>query len=81
MHFGAYSDRWRYLAELRWDALWMQFTRPLEPEAKEPRPELPLGPDMPSEPGPEPDLCWQSVKVKLADGKARTIEHMMCTTF
>ena len=24
MHFGAYPDSWRYLAELNWDALWMQ---------------------------------------------------------
>jgi EcoEI R protein C-terminal/Type I restriction modification DNA specificity domain len=34
-----------------------------------------VGPE--PEPGPRP----QRIKVKLADGKARTIQHMMCTTF
>ena len=33
-------------------------------------------------PGPEPgSTASQKIKVKLADGKARTIQHMMCTTF
>ncbi len=54
---------------------------PLEPEPIEPRPDLPPGPDLPPEPGPEPDPRRQKVKVKLADGKARAIQHMMCTTF
>jgi type I restriction enzyme, R subunit len=34
-------------------------------------------PGPPYEPGPRP----RKIKVKLADGKARTIQHMMCTTF
>jgi len=31
--------------------------------------------------GQRPCVCRQRVKVKLADGKARTIQHMMMTTF
>jgi len=50
-----------------------------EPEAPSvPQPELPAPPKEPSEPRqPRP----AKIKVKLADGKARTIQHMMCTTF
>jgi type I restriction enzyme R subunit len=58
---------------------------PLEPEPKEPRPaprpgapEPPPGPD--PDPG-EPPPPRTRVKVKLADGKARNIQHMLCTTF
>jgi type I restriction enzyme, R subunit len=54
---------------------------PLEPEPKEPRPVPPPGAPLPPTPGPEPVPPRQKVKVKLADGKARTIQHMMCTTF
>ena len=54
---------------------------PLEPEPEAPRPEpppaSPVSPGPPSEPGPR----RQKIKVKLADGKARTIRHMMSTTF
>jgi type I restriction enzyme, R subunit len=53
---------------------------PLEPEPKERRPVPPPGAPLPT-PGPEPVPPRQKVKVKLADGKARTIQHMMCTTF
>lgn len=31
--------------------------------------------------GQRPCICQKKVKVKLADGKARTIQHMMCTSF
>jgi type I restriction enzyme R subunit len=54
----------------------------LEPE--EPRPEKPQPPPLPPEPSdgdPEPGPRLQKIKVKLADGKARTIQHMMCTSF
>jgi type I restriction enzyme R subunit len=37
-------------------------------------------PESPAQ-GPEPGPRRQKIKVELADGKARTIEHMMCTTF
>jgi type I restriction enzyme R subunit len=53
---------------------------PLEPEPRDPRPAPPVlsePPGPPYEPGPRP----RKIKVKLADGKARTIQHMMCTTF
>jgi type I restriction enzyme, R subunit len=55
---------------------------PLEPEPKEPRQPKPVtqspeSPEQDSEPGEK----RKTVKVKLADGKARTIQHMMCTTF
>jgi type I restriction enzyme, R subunit len=55
---------------------------PIEPEPKAPRPEpAPPRSPAPPGPGPEPGPRRQRVKVKLADGKARTIQHMMCTTF
>ena len=45
-----------------------------EPAPRQPRPE-PEGPE------PEPGPRRQKLKVKLADGKARTIQHMMVTSF
>jgi len=56
---------------------------PLEPEPKEPKKPSPVPPSPPEppEPGPEPGPRRQKAKVKLADGKARNIQHMMCTTF
>jgi type I restriction enzyme R subunit len=53
---------------------------PIEPEPKEPR-QLTPRPPKPSGPEPEPGPRRQKIKVKLGDGKARTIQHMMCTTF
>jgi type I restriction enzyme R subunit len=51
---------------------------PIEPEHEDPKPH----PDPPPPgPPPEPPARKQKIKVKLADGKARTIQHMMCTTF
>ena len=65
-----------HFSDPEWDG------EPIEPEPKAPRPEpaLPGTPEPPG-PGPEPGPRRQKVKVKLADGKARTIQHMMCTTF
>jgi type I restriction enzyme R subunit len=55
---------------------------PLEPEPKVTRPDPPQpGPPVPAGPGPEPMPRRQKIKVKLADGKARTIQHMMVTSF
>jgi type I restriction enzyme, R subunit len=56
---------------------------PVEPEPREPRGPRPDEPEPtePVEPGADPKPRRQRVKVKLADGKARTIQHMMCTTF
>jgi type I restriction enzyme, R subunit len=55
---------------------------PVEPEPKEPGP-TPHPPKPPEVPGPEPEPVprRQRIKVTLADGKDRTIQHMMCTTF
>ncbi|MGD1097523.1 MAG: DEAD/DEAH box helicase family protein [Bryobacteraceae bacterium] len=56
---------------------------PVEPELQEPRQPTPHPAEPPEAPGPEPEPVppRQKIKVKLADGKARTIQHMMCTTF
>lgn len=56
-----------------------------DPLGPEPRPKPPVGPGPPPEPpvgpGPEPDPPKKKVKVKLADGKERTIQHMSETIF
>src|SRR5216683_285617 len=54
---------------------------PIEPEPREESPVPPPGPPVPPGPGPEPVPPRQKVKIKLADGKARTIQHMMSTSF
>jgi type I restriction enzyme R subunit len=64
-----------HFSDPEWDG------EPLEPEPKpEPNPR-PAPPPEPPEPGPEPGPRRQRIKVKLADGKARTIQHMMITSF
>jgi type I restriction enzyme, R subunit len=63
-----------HFSDPEWDG------EPIEPEQKpEPRPRQPR-PELPG-PGPEPGPLRQRIKVKLADGKARTIQHMMVTSF
>lgn len=65
-----------HFSDPEWDG------EPIEPEAKEQRYEAP--PPSPSIPWSESTAEYvkrQKIKVKLADGKARTIQHMMCTTF
>jgi len=52
---------------------------PLEPEPVGPRP--PRGPREPKEVTPEPPEPKRRIKVKLADGKERAIQHMMVTSF
>jgi len=52
---------------------------PLEPEPTAPHPPWPDKPGV-REPKPEYPVR-RKAKVKLADGKARTIQHMMCTSF
>ena len=65
-----------HFSDPEWDG------EPIEPEPKllPPKP-TPAGPSVPPGPGPEPGPRRQKIKVKLADGKARTIQHMMATTF
>ena len=69
-----------HFSDPEWDG------EPVEPEPAEPKPPKPYPPDETagnpkmsdgSESKPRP----AKIKVKLADGKARTIQHMMCTTF
>ena len=67
-----------HFSDPEWDG------EPIEPEPKEPKPvPLPIDPPEPPKPGPDPEPSPrpQKIKVKLADGKARTIQHMMVTTF
>ncbi len=64
-----------HFSDPEWDG------EPIEPEPRDSRPDTP--PAEPTEPPPisDPPTRRQKVKVKLADGKARSIQHMMCTTF
>ncbi len=65
-----------HFSDPEWDG------EPIEPEPSRPRPEAPPpGPAESEDPGPEPGPRPKKLKVRLADGKARTIQHMMCTTF
>ncbi len=69
-----------HFSDPEWDG------EPVEPEPSEPKAPKPYPPD---EPAPNPQMADGTeakprparIKVKLADGKARTIQHMMCTTF
>ena len=63
-----------HFSDPEWDG------EPLAPEPVGPGPGAPT-PPAPPEPGPEPGPRRQKIRVKLADGKARAIQHMMCTTF
>ncbi len=65
-----------HFSDPEWDG------EPLEPEPKVPRPDpLQISPPVPPGPEPKPGPRRQKIKVKLADGKARTIQHMMVTSF
>jgi type I restriction enzyme R subunit len=52
-----------------------------EPEAPEPAIPGGAGPKSPSEPKESGEERPTKIRIKLADGKARTIQHMMSTTF
>src|SRR5205807_9056895 len=55
---------------------------PIAPEPAEPRePRAPRPPRAPTEPDPVPPPPRPRIKVTLADGQARAIQHMMVTTF
>ena len=65
-----------HFSDPEWDG------EPMEPEPKpEPKPRRDRCRPDPTGPGPEPGPRRQRIKVKLADGKARTIQHMMVTSF
>jgi type I restriction enzyme R subunit len=61
-----------HFSDPEWDG------EPIEPEPKQPRPPVPPKPPGPT---PEPPPRQKKIKVILADGKARSIQHMMATTF
>ena len=63
-----------HFSDPEWDG------EPIEPEPKEPKEAKPPRPEI-NGPIPEPPPRKEKIKVKLADGKARAIQHMMCTTF
>ena len=65
-----------HFSDPEWDG------EPIEPEPKQARPKPPPLPESPDvrDPPAEYDKR-QKIKVKLADGKARTIQHMMMTRF
>jgi type I restriction enzyme R subunit len=64
-----------HFSDPEWDG------EPIEPEPKEPRtPKLPHQPSEVKEP-PEEYTKAKKIKIKLADGKERTIQHMMATSF
>jgi type I restriction enzyme, R subunit len=62
-----------HFSDPEWDG------EPIEPEPKQPP--RPMIPDAETEPITEVVARPQKIKVKLADGKARTIQHMMVTSF
>ncbi|MBS4021142.1 MAG: DEAD/DEAH box helicase family protein [Dethiobacter sp.] len=72
-----YVNAYHHFADPEWDG------EPVEPEPKEPR--EPREPRMPGEigegPGPEYPEPKTKLKIKLADGKERTIQHMISTSF
>ena len=69
-----FVDAYHHFADPEWDG------EPIEPE---PKPEPPDGPVPPTHPEPPepPDQPKKKIKVKLADGKAREIQHMISTSF
>jgi type I restriction enzyme R subunit len=64
-----------HFSDPEWDG------EPLEPEPKEARPDPVSSQPVPPRPEPELGSRRKKIKVKLADGKARTIQHMMVTSF
>jgi len=65
---------YQHFSDPEWDG------EPLEPEPHEPSPPRPPRPPDDDEPVENPPSRTR-VKVKLADGKERTIQHMMMTSF
>jgi type I restriction enzyme, R subunit len=65
-----------HFSDPEWDG------EPMEPEPKEPELVSPsIGLSEPSVPGFGPSPRPQKIRVELADGKVRTIQHMMSTSF
>ena len=68
---------YHHFSDPEWDG------EPLEPTEPKPQPEPPDGPKPPVDPPPPPPggETPRMVKVTLADGKARQIQHMIQTSF
>jgi len=64
-----------HFSDSEWDG------EPIDPEPKSESQSDPLIPAVPPGPPPEPGPRRQKIKVKLADGKERAIQHMTMTTF
>jgi type I restriction enzyme R subunit len=67
----------QHFSDPEWDG---ESVEPEPRELREPGSPPPTPPELPG-PHREPDPRRQKVKVRLADGKSRTIGHMMCTSF
>lgn len=65
-----------HFADPEWDG-------PPQPPPGPPKPSVPPGPEPPEPPGPspEPPPKREKATVKLSDGKVRSFQHMMVTTF
>lgn len=67
---------YRHFNDPEWDG------EPIEPDEPKAKPApRPPGADEPPAPPYEPPPRPKKIKIKLADGKARTIQHMMATSF
>jgi type I restriction enzyme R subunit len=66
-----FVDAYHHFADPEWDG---------EPIAPEPKPERPERPENPNPPEP-PQPPKQKLKIKLADGKEREIQHTVTTSF
>jgi type I restriction enzyme R subunit len=75
-HFTIYDfvKAYQHFSDPEWDG------EPVEPEAPTPRPP-PSDPDPNDAPPREPSPRPERVRIKLADGKERTIQHMSSTSF
>jgi type I restriction enzyme R subunit len=65
----------QHFSDPEWDG------EPIEPEPSEPRKDPETDPDPREKPEPVPRPRPKKIKVKLADGKVRSIQYMMVTTF
>jgi len=76
-YFTVYDfvDAYHHFADPEWDG------EPIEPETKSGPPEVPIPPTSPEPPGTPPDQPKIKIKIKLADGKEREIQHMISTSF
>lgn len=70
-----FVDAYKHFSDPEWDG------EPLEPEPKEPRPTVIKEPTAPYGDEAEDKSKRKKIKIKLADGKEREIQHMIQTSF